>query len=88
MTEEKIVGLISDMESDWIERTRSTADDKLGSDISDLSIELFKFNYLPFAIDKDTLAENGRTTEEQLASLRFYDTKEKCPSHAGILVFG
>ncbi len=60
----------------------------LGSNVSDLSIDLFKLNYLPFAIDKDTLAENGRTIEEQLASLRFYDVKEKCPSNAGILMFG
>lgn len=60
----------------------------LGSSIDDLSIELFKLNYLSFAIDKETLMENGRSTEEQLASLRFYDINEKCPSNAGILVFG
>lgn len=60
----------------------------LGSNVEDLSIELFKINYLPSAIDKETLAENGRTTEEQLASLRFYDTKERCPTNAGILMFG
>ena len=59
-----------------------------GAALSDLSLEYFKFHYLPLAIDKDTLAENGRTTEEQLASLRFYDTKEKCPNYAGILLFG
>jgi|SRR5579859_755300 len=60
----------------------------LGSTIDDISVELFKANYLPSAIDKETLGENGRTTEEQLASLRFYDTKEKCPTNAGILLFG
>ena len=60
----------------------------LGSSVEDLSVDLFKINYLPSAIDKETLAENGRTTEEQLASLRFYDTKEKCPTNAGILMFG
>ena len=60
----------------------------LGSNVEDLSVELFKINYLPSAIDKETLAENGRTTEEQLASLRFYDTKEECPTNAGILMFG
>ena len=57
----------------------------LGSSIEDISVELFKINYLPSAIDNDTLAENGRTIEEQLASLRFYDIKEKCPTNAGIL---
>lgn len=60
----------------------------LGSQLDDLSIELFKINYLTSAIDKETLNENGRTTEEQLASLRFYDKKEKCPTNAGILIFG
>lgn len=60
----------------------------LSSTLSDLVIELFKVNYLPSAIDKETLAENGRTIEQQLASLRFYDIKEKCPTNAGILLFG
>ena len=60
----------------------------LGSSIEDISVELFKINYLTTAIDNDTLAENGRTIEEQLASLRFYDIKEKCPTNAGILLFG
>jgi ATP-dependent DNA helicase RecG len=60
----------------------------LGSALSDLSIEYFKSSYLPAAIDKDTLRENGRTTEEQLASLRFFDKTEKCPTYAGILILG
>lgn len=60
----------------------------LGSSIEDISVDLFKINYLPSAIDSDTLAENGRTIEEQLASLRFYDINEKCPTNAGILLFG
>ncbi|MGH7239093.1 MAG: RNA-binding domain-containing protein, partial [Candidatus Saccharimonadales bacterium] len=60
----------------------------LGSSIKDISIELFTTNYLPNAISKETLAENGRTITAQLASLRFYDTTEKCPTNAGILLFG
>jgi ATP-dependent DNA helicase RecG len=60
----------------------------LGSSIENINLEQFKNNYLPAAVDKDTLAENGRTVEEQLASLRFYDPKEKCPTYAGILIFG
>lgn len=60
----------------------------LGATLNDISIEHFKLSYLPNAIDKETLAENGRSTEEQLASLRFYDTRENCPTNAGILVFG
>ncbi len=60
----------------------------LGSSLSDISLEYFKLNYLPAAIDKETLTENGREIEEQLASLRFYDIKEKCPTNAGIILFG
>jgi ATP-dependent DNA helicase RecG len=60
----------------------------LSSQLSDLSIDFFKITYLPLAIDEETLAQNNRTTEEQLASLRFYDMRYSCPTHAGILVFG
>jgi len=36
----------------------------------------------------ETLAENGRELKAQLASLKFYDLKEDCPTYAGILMFG
>lgn len=60
----------------------------LGATLEDISVELFKINYLPAAIDKETLTENGRTIEQQLASLRFFDLKERCPTNGGILLFG
>ena len=60
----------------------------LGASIEDLAIEYFKSSYLPAAIDKDTLRENGRSIEQQLASLRFFEIKELCPTNAGILLFG
>jgi ATP-dependent DNA helicase RecG len=59
-----------------------------GSTIDDISIELFKLRYLPAAIAADVLAENGRNLKEQLASLKFFDLKEDCPTYAGILMFG
>lgn len=59
-----------------------------GSSLDDISIELFRLRYLPAAIDADTLRENGRNLEEQLASLKFYDLRENCPTYAGILMFG
>lgn len=59
-----------------------------GSTLDDISIELFKLRYLPSAIAVDILAENGRDLKEQLASLKFYDLKEDCPTYAGILMFG
>ena len=60
----------------------------LGATPDDLAIEYFKSTYLPSAIDRDTLKENGRTIEQQLASLRFFDAKEQCPTYGGILLFG
>lgn len=60
----------------------------LGSTISDLSMEYFQLAYLPLAIDEDTIKQNRRSPEEQLASLRFFDLREQCPTNAGILLFG
>jgi ATP-dependent DNA helicase RecG len=59
-----------------------------GSTLDDISLELFKLRYLPSAIAADILAENGRDLKEQLASLKFFDLKEDCPTYAGILMFG
>ena len=59
-----------------------------GSNLNDLSIEIFKLSYLPLAIDEETLLVNGRKIDEQLASLKFYDLKAGCPTNAGILMFG
>lgn len=60
----------------------------LGATLDDISLEHFKVNYLPIAIDKHILQENMRTLEEQLASLRFFDNGNHCPTNAGILLFG
>ncbi|MFI5139747.1 MAG: RNA-binding domain-containing protein [Sphingobacteriales bacterium] len=59
-----------------------------GSKIEDLSMEYFLLTYLPLAIDEETLKQNGRSAAEQLASLRFFDLRENCPTNAGILIFG
>lgn len=59
-----------------------------GSTLADISIDLFKLRYLPAAVDTDTLSENSRDLEQQLASLKFYHLKEACPTYAGILMFG
>jgi ATP-dependent DNA helicase RecG len=59
-----------------------------GSTLEDMSIPLFKLQYLPSAIDAQTLEENGRDLKSQLASLKFFDIKEDCPTYAGILMFG
>ncbi|ACO33843.1 MULTISPECIES: ATP-binding protein [Acidobacterium] len=58
------------------------------SSIEDLSIDLFRSNYLTQAVAREIIQENHRSIEHQLASLRFYDQKRMCPTNAGILLFG
>lgn len=59
-----------------------------GSTIEDISTDIFKLTYLPTAIDEETLRINGRDEKEQLASLKFYDLQDDCPTNAGVLMFG
>jgi ATP-dependent DNA helicase RecG len=56
--------------------------------LDDLSIDLFQLSYLPNAIAREVLEQNHRKTEEQLAALRFYDTKLHSPTNAALLLFG
>lgn len=56
--------------------------------LEDLAVDLFLNNYLPLAVDPEILAENHRPLKEKLATLRFYDLKSDCPTHAGLLLFG
>ena len=58
------------------------------SALKNINLELFKLSYLPQAIDDEILEENHRESELQLSSLRFYSLKKKCPTNAGILLFG
>ena len=58
-----------------------------GSELNDISTDIFKIMYLPTAIDEETLLTNGREIKQQLSSLKFYDLKADCPTNAGILMF-
>ena len=82
--------LMTNLESDRIENDAKTFDlvPAMGRSIQDLSVEYFRMSYLPLAIDKETIEANGRSIEEQMAALRFFDLKENCPTNAGILIFG
>ncbi|MEW6237537.1 MAG: ATP-binding protein [Candidatus Omnitrophota bacterium] len=60
----------------------------LGSNIQELSLELFMATYLPNAIARDILERNNRNASEQMASLRLFDASQKCPTNAGILLLG
>lgn len=58
----------------------------LGSTLSDLSEDRFRLIYLRHAVSEEVIAENGRPVRHQLAGLRFFDLRQDCPTHAGILV--
>lgn len=60
----------------------------LGSRLADLSQPLFLIDYIQQALAPETIAENRRSVEHRLASLRFFDLSRDCPTHAGILLFG
>jgi len=60
----------------------------IGSSLEDLALDLFTSVYRPQAIDAAIIAENHRTIEAQLASLRFFDMARNCPANAGIILFG
>ena len=58
-----------------------------GCKMDDLVLDMFLVTYLPAAVDRAVIEENNRTTEEQMASLRFYDLAADCPTNAGVLLF-
>lgn len=39
-------------------------------------------------IAEDVIEANGRSIEQQLGGLRFFDMRRNCPTYAGILMFG
>jgi ATP-dependent DNA helicase RecG len=58
-----------------------------GSTLDDLDLDLFRNEYLPNAVDVETLRENRRSVPEQLAALHLTDP-DAVPNVAGILVLG
>jgi len=59
----------------------------VGAGLSDLALDLFINTYRPLAIDAETIAENNRPVEQQLASLRFFDLSRNYPTYAGLILF-
>ncbi len=55
--------------------------------LTDLSLALFQA-YRQEVIDPDLIAANHRTIEQQLASLRFFDSTRHLANVAGVLLFG
>ncbi|MEO5374209.1 MAG: putative DNA binding domain-containing protein [Alphaproteobacteria bacterium] len=60
----------------------------LDGTVADLSLPVFLTGYRQQAIAAEVIEENHRPVEQQLASLRFFDLKRGCPTHAGVLLFG
>jgi ATP-dependent DNA helicase RecG len=60
----------------------------LGATLEDILVESFKEQYLPAVVSREVIAENQRTAQEQLASLRLFDPRRNCPTNAGILLLG
>ncbi|MBT9584820.1 putative DNA binding domain-containing protein [bacterium] len=58
-----------------------------GAGLDELDAMLFE-GYRRSAVNAETIQENQRSLEEQLAALRFYSPKRSCPTFAGILLFG
>ena len=58
------------------------------SSLENLNLPSIQLEYLPLAIDKETLEANHRALKQQLASLRLFDLVHQKPTNAGILLFG
>ena len=60
-----------------------------GARLSDLLLLTFEHEYLPRAVDADTIAANDRTIEERLAALKFIASiHDPTPTIAGLLALG
>jgi ATP-dependent DNA helicase RecG len=55
--------------------------------IDDLALGQFDV-YRRAAVDAETIADNHRSVELQLASLRMFDLDRECPTYAGVLLIG
>jgi ATP-dependent DNA helicase RecG len=60
----------------------------LGITVEALSKAIFIIDYRQHAIAEEVISENNRSYEDQMASLRFFDLAENCPTNAGVILFG
>lgn len=56
--------------------------------LDDLALDLFSLSYLPQAVSRQVLDENQRSIEDQLGSLRFYNSRLRVPTNGAVLLFG
>ena len=79
---------VLDRASMWRARAPLTTVRVLDATLDDLLVESFRSEYLPRVVEAGVIAQNNRSVEEQLASLRFFDLRRQTPTYAGVLVFG
>lgn len=60
----------------------------VGATLDELALDLFGLSYLPQAVSRQVIDENGRSIEEQLGSLRFFHKPLGAPTNGAILLFG
>jgi len=56
--------------------------------IDDIDTDTIVKEYLPKAIDSETLSTDTRPLKEQLASLRLFNMQWDCPTYAALIMFG
>lgn len=59
-----------------------------GSSVADLDVDRFLREYLPATVHPEVLAENQRSLEEQLRSVRFLDSSRPDATVVGLLICG
>ena len=64
--------------------TRPCRDAKL----DDIDVDTIVKEYMPKAIDEETLANDKRPLKEQLASLHLFNMQWDCPTYAALIIFG
>ena len=58
-----------------------------GAGLTDLDLNRFRLEYLPLLVSSDSIAQNERTTEQQLRALRLIDANQ-VPTTTAILMLG
>jgi len=89
MTEEVVSKMIANMESDWIERTRSTSDDKLGPAICAFSNDFPNHKhsgYLLLGVNDDGGLSGKKWTDEDLQKIGGMKTNGKILPQPSIVV--
>ena len=56
--------------------------------LDDIDVDIIVKEYMPKAIDEETMANDKRPLKEQLASLHLFNIQWDCPTYAALIMFG